>query len=330
MNKVIVITGASSGIGRSAAVALGKKGHTLALIARNENALNEVKAEIVNAGGSALVIPCDVTESDALAKAAEYIEQELGPIDIWVNCAMALVFGKFEDVPIEDYRRVTDVAYHGYVMGTHAALTRMKKRNKGQIIQIGSALSYRPLPMQSAYCGAKHAIRGFTDSLRAELIHEKSAINITAIQFPAINTPLYSWCKLYVDKEPHPQDPLYDPKLAGEAIVWATEHPQHREIWVGGIVWLVVLGQKLFPGFSDWLAAKVSWGGQLTDKTPHPERQNNLFTTVEGIERRKGRFDKEATTKRPWLWTVPHQNFWINSSALALLLCAFLLGLIIG
>lgn len=328
--SIIVITGASSGIGRNAAITLGKKGHALGLIARNENALNDVRTEIEEAGGTAIVITCDVSEPGALEESAEHIEQELGPIDIWINCAMALVFGKFEDVPYEEYRRVTDVAYHGYVMGTRAALRHMKRRDKGHIIQIGSALSYRSLPMQSAYCGAKHAIRGFTNSLRAELIHEKSAISVTMIQFPAINTPLYSWCKLHVDKEPHPQNPVHDPKLAAEAIVWTTEHPQQREVWVGGIVWLVILGQKIFPGFSDWLTAKIAWDGQLTNKTPAPDRQDNLFSTVKSAERQKGKFTEDEITKKPCLWTVPNQNFWINSAGFLLLILAFLIGLALG
>lgn len=328
--SVIALTGASSGIGRNAAVALGVKGHSLGLIARNETALNEVKNRIEQAGGKAMVIVCDVAESGALDSAAERIERELGAIDVWINCAMALVFGKFEEIPFEEYRRVTDVAYHGYVMGTRAALRRMKTRNKGHIIQIGSALSYRALPMQSAYCGAKHAIRGFTNSLRAELIRERSAIHLTMIQFPAFNTPLYSWCKLHVDKEPHPQNPVHDPELAAEVVVWATEHPQQREVWAGGIVWLVILGQKMFPGLSDWVTAKIAWDGQLTDKAPAADRQNNLFTAVEGAERQKGRFTEDEITKRPWLWTVPNQNFWINSAGFLLLALAFLFGLFLG
>lgn len=327
--KVIALTGASSGICRSAALAFGKKGCALGLIARNEQALNEFKIEIEEAGGKAIVITCDVSEPGALKQAADQIEQELGPIDVWVNGAMALVFSKFEDIPFEEFRRVTDVAYHGYVLGTKAALKYMKPRGRGHIIQIGSALSYRSLPFQSAYCGAKHAIRGFTNTLRAELIHEKSDINITMIQFPAINTPLYSWCRLHVNRKPRPQAPVHDPKLAGEAIVWATEHPQ-RELWVGWIVWLVVLGQKWFPGLSDHIAAKKAWNGQLLDQPPDPNRQDNLYSTVENAQRDEGEFSAEARTRKPLLWHVPMQNLWIDGAGFALVLLAFLIGMWVG
>lgn len=327
--KVIAITGASAGIGRATALAFARKGASIGLIARSEKALAEVKSEVEQVGGKAIVISCDVAEDRALENAVEKIENELGLIDVWINCAMVSVFSRFEDIAVEEYRRVTDVTYHGYVLGTMAALRKMKSRNRGHIIQVGSALSYRSIPLQSAYCGAKHAIRGFTNSLRAELIHEKSAVELSIIQFPAFNTPQFSWVGLHMDKQPQPLPPIHDPSLAAEAIIWTVEHPQ-REIWVGWPTWKAILGNKLFPGLLDRYMAKQAWEGQFTDQDPAPSRKSNLFNSVEGLHNEKGAFTDREVTNKPVLWHVPNQNFWINGAALILIVIAFLLGLMLG
>jgi short-subunit dehydrogenase len=327
--KIIAITGASGGIGRATALAFAKQGAAIGLIARNKAALEEVKAEVESVGGKALVLPCDVSEDGALEAAAQTIEETLGPLDIWINSAMVTVFGKVEDISGEEYRRVTDVTYHGTVLGTMAALKRMKSRNRGHIIQIGSALSYRSIPLQSAYCGAKHAIRGFTDALRSELIHEKSAIELSMIQLPAFNTPQFSWARLHIDKQPQSLPPIHDPNLAAEVVLWTAEHPQ-REVWVGWPTWQAVLGQKVFPGLLDRYMAKKAWSGQLTDQAPSPDRPDNLFTPADKGYAVKGSLTDKEITEKPKLWQVPNQNFWINSAGFGLIFLGFLLGLLLG
>lgn len=327
--RVIAITGASGGIGRATALAFARQGAAIGLIARNKAALEEVKADVESTGGKALVLPCDVSEDRALETAAQTIEETFGPLNIWINSAMVTVFGKVEDINGEEFRRVTDVTYHGTVLGTMAALKRMKSRNRGHIIQIGSALSYRSIPLQSAYCGAKHAIRGFTDALRSELIHEKSAIELSMIQLPAFNTPQFGWARLHVDKQPQSLPPIHDPNLAAEAVVWTAEHPQ-REVWVGWPTWQAILGQKFFPGLLDRYMAKKAWSGQLTDQAPPPNRPDNLFTPTQKGYAVKGPLTDKEITEKPKLWQVPNQNFWINSAGFGLIILGFLLGYILG
>lgn len=327
--KVMAITGASGGIGRATALAFAKQGAAIGLIARNTVALEEVKTEVESRGGRALVLPCDVSEDGALEAAAQKIEETLGSLDIWINGAMVTVFGKVEDMTSAEYRRVTDVTYHGAVFGTLAALKRMKRRNRGHIIQIGSALSYRSIPLQSAYCGAKHAIRGFTDALRCELIHEKSAIELSMIQLPAFNTPQFTWARLHIDVQPQALPPIHDPNLAAEVVVWTAEHPQ-REVWVGWPTWQAVLGQKLFPGLLDRYMARKAWSSQLTDQPPPPDRHDNLFTPAEKGYSVKGPLTDKEITQKPRLWQVPNQNVWINSVGFGLVILGFLLGLLLG
>lgn len=327
--KVIVITGASAGIGRAIALALAHKGSCLGLIARSKSALDKVGKEVEKAGGEALALPCDVTDYTALEEAGKKVEQAFGPIDLWINSVMASVFSKFEDISADEFRRVTDVTYHGYVFGTKVALKSMKPRNRGQIIQIGSALAYRSVPLQSAYCGAKFAIRGFTDALRSELLYQKSDINLSVIHIPAFNTPQFSWSRLHLDKEPQPLPPVYDPALAAEAVLWTIENPQ-REVWVGWQVWKAILGQKLLPGFLDRYMSGQAWEGQLTDKEPKADRADNLFSTVENKHGVKGPFTDREVTRKPVLWHVRNHNLWINAVALVLLFLAFFVGWITG
>lgn len=327
--KVIAITGASAGIGRATAHAFAKSGARIGLIARSEKALEDTKAEVEKAGGQALVLPCDISDAEAVEQAAQKLEDHFGPIDVWINSAMISVFSPFEKVSADEYRRVTDVTYHGFVYGTMAALRRMKPRNRGLIIQVGSALAYRSIPLQAAYCGAKHAIKGFTDSIRSELHYEKSAVEISMVQLPAFNTPQFNWVRLHLDKRPQPLPPIHAPALAGEAIVWAAENPQ-REVWVGWPTFQAILGHKVFPGFLDRYMAKQAWDGQLTDKDAEPDRKDNLFETHDELHSEKGPFTDQEVTKKPILWQVPNQNFWINSLGVLVLLLAFILGLILG
>lgn len=327
--QVVAVTGASAGIGRAIAKAFARDNARVGLIARSAIALDQVKHEIEQDGGRAITVPCDVSDSDAVEAAAARVEQELGPIDIWVNCAMVTVFSQFRDIQPDEYQRVTDVTYHGYVFGTMAALKRMRPRNAGHIIQIGSALSYRSIPLQSAYCGAKHAIRGFTDSLRSELIHEQIPVEISMIQLPAFNTPQFNWGRNHAPSEPQPLPPIHDPALAAEAVIWTAKNPQ-REVWVGWPSWQAILGHKLFPGFLDRYMASKAWEGQFTGATPDPDSPDNLFETVDQWHSERGPFADRAVTKKPILWQVKNQNFWVNGTAFVLLIAVFLLGLILG
>lgn len=327
--STVVITGASAGIGRATAKAFARHGFRVGLIARSEAALEELKIEIEQAGGQAIALACDVSNSDALEDAAERVEQLFGAITIWINSAMVTVFSEVKNIRPEEFQRVTDVTYHGFVFGTMVALKRMRPRNKGHIIQIGSALAYRAIPLQSAYCGAKHAIKGFTDSLRAELIHEKSAINISMVQLPAFNTPQFIWARNHTAHKPQPLPPIHDPALAAEAILWTAENPQ-REVWVGWPSWKAIIGQKLFPGFLDHYVAKIAWSGQFTNAAPDPQSPDNLFATAEHLHSEQGPFSNRTITEKPRLWQVRNQNFWINGAAVILLLATFLLGLILG
>lgn len=325
----VAVTGASAGIGRAIAKAFAIDGAKVGLIARSENALNQVKHDIEQAGGAALVLPCDVSDSAAVEAAAEQLEQTFGDIEVWINCAMVTVFSPLKDITPAEYQRVTDVTYHGCVYGSMAALKRMRQRKKGHIIQVGSALSYRSIPLQSAYCGAKHAMRGFTDSLRSELIHEKMPIDISMVQLPAFNTPQFLWGCNHTSKKPQPLPPIHDPALAAQAIVWTAKNPQ-REVWVGVPSWKSIIGQKLFPGFLDRYVARKAWEGQFTDSDSDPQQAHNLFDPVEKFHSEHGPFADRTITKQPMLWQVKNQNFWINGTAFALYFAVFLLGLILG
>lgn len=327
--QTIVITGASAGIGRAIAKAFAKDGARIGLLARGADALAQVKREVEDLGGSALALPCDMSQSEAVVAAAQRIEAELGPIDVWVNCAMVTVFSRVQDIDPKAYQRITDVTYHGCVFGTMAALKHMLPRKKGHIIQIGSALSYRSIPLQSAYCGAKHAIRGFTDSLRSELIHEKIPIDVSMIQLPAFNTPQFLWARNHMPRKPQPLPPIHDPALAAEAVIWTMRNPQ-REVWVGWPTWKAILGHKLFPGFLDRYVASKAWEGQFTGEKPGPDNPDNLFATVNRLHNEQGPFSDRTITKKPRLWLIRNQNFWINGTAFCVLIATFLLGLILG
>lgn len=286
----VVITGASAGVGRAAARAFGKRGWRVALLARGIDGLQAAKKEIEEAGGTALALPVDVADHAQVEAAAAQVERELGPIDVWVNNAMATIFCPFENITPEDFERATAVTYLGAVWGTMAALKRMKPRNRGTVVQVGSALAYRSIPLQAPYCGAKSALRGFTDSIRSELIHDRSKVHVTMVQLSAFNTPQFDWGKTCYDNKPQPVPPIFQPEIAADAIVWAAEH-RRREVWVGFPAVKAILGTHILPAYLDRLMAKRAVSGQITDRPLAPKRQNNLYTPVAGDHGAHGRFD---------------------------------------
>jgi NAD(P)-dependent dehydrogenase (short-subunit alcohol dehydrogenase family) len=308
MSRVVVVTGASAGVGRATARAFGKRGDRVALLARGEDGLEGACEEVESVGGRALPIKTDVADADEVERAAERAERELGPIDVWVNDAMTTVFSRFRDLTPAEYQRATEVTYLGYVWGTMAALKRMQPRNRGAIVQVGSALSYRAIPLQAVYCGAKFAIRGFTDSVRTELIHAKSDVHITMVQLPAVNTPQFNWCKTRLPNHPQPVPPIYQPEVPAEAIVWASEH-RRRELWVGKSTVKAIVGNKLVPGLADWYLGRTGFKSQQTDEPVDQDRPTNLFAPVEGAHATHGIFDGKATGSSPQLWLAEHRSW---------------------
>ncbi len=291
--KTVVITGASAGVGRATVRAFAKRGCSIGLIARGTEGLEAAAKEVRSAGCRAVAAPADVADADAVESAAAKIERELGPIDIWVNVAMTTVYAPFGDITPAEYKRATEVTYLGYVYGTMAALRRMKRRNSGTIVQVGSALSYRAIPLQSAYCGSKFAIRGFTDSLRSELLHDRSNIHITMVQMPALNTPQFSWGRNKLPMRPQPVPPIFQPEAAAEAIVYASE-AKRREIWVGRSSFKAILGNKFAPGFLDHYLARFGYTSQYSSEPARKDAPDNLFKPIEGDFGAHGRFDDEA------------------------------------
>lgn len=314
--KTIVITGASAGVGRATARAAAAQGASIALLARGTEALEATRKEVESAGGQALPIQTDVADHDAVESAAETVERELGPIDVWVNNAMVSVFAPFRDVSAEDFRRVTEVTYLGYVYGTQAALKRMLPRDRGKIIQVGSALAYRGIPLQSAYCGAKHAIQGFNESLRTELLHDKSNVKLTMIQLPAINTPQFHWVKTTLKKHPQPVPPIWQPEVAAEAILWATEHDR-REINLCWTSSATVWANKFIPGLLDHYLARTGFKGQQADFPIEPNRADNLWAPVQGDFGAHGEFDSLSRGYSPHWWMNKNRG-WVAAGAAAI------------
>ena len=291
-SPVVVITGASAGLGRAIAHAYAKRGAKLGLLARNPEALAAAKRECEDLGGQAIFIPTDVSDADAVDRAASQVEEELGPIDIWVNDAMVSVFSPVKEMEASDYKRVTDVLYLGFVHGTLSALRRMLPRDRGTIIQIGSALAYRSIPLQSAYCACKHAIIGFTDSLRCELIHDKSNVKITVVEMPVMNTTQFNWVKNRMPKNTQPVPPIFEPEVSAEVVVAAgfAKRPR-REYWVGTPTVEAIVGNKFIPGLLDWYLGKTGYKSQQISSEPrNPEVPNNLYTFVPGVHSAQGKF----------------------------------------
>jgi NADP-dependent 3-hydroxy acid dehydrogenase YdfG len=316
---VVAVTGASAGLGRAIAHAYAKRGAKLGLLARNPEALAAAKQECENLGGQAIYIPTDVSDADAVERAANQIEQELGPIDIWVNDAMVSVFSPVKEMEASDYKRVTDVLYLGFVHGTLSALRRMLPRDRGTIIQIGSALAYRSIPLQSAYCACKHAINGFTDSLRCELIHDKSNVKITAIQMPAMNTTQFGWVKDRMPDNTQPVPPIFEPEISAEVVVAAGLAKQpRREYWVGSPTVAAIIGQKFIPGLLDAYLGKTGYKSQqIQDEPRDPNAPNNLYQYVPGIHSARGKFDDRSKRTSAEVYVSLHPE-WFALGALAL------------
>ncbi|HEY9112586.1 MAG TPA: SDR family oxidoreductase [Rhodanobacteraceae bacterium] len=318
-DKTVVVTGASAGVGRATALLFARRGARIGLIARGTEALEATRREIEAAGGSALACVADVSDAQALDAAAERIERELGPIEVWVNNAMVTVFAPFVELEPEEFRRVTETTYLGGVYGTMAALKRMRARNHGVIVQVSSALAYRSIPLQSAYCGAKHALLGFLDSLRCELIHEKSRVHLTAVHMPALNTPQFEWARNKMPHRPQPVPPIYQPEIAAEAVLFAASH-RRREVSVGASTWLALLGQRLSPALMDRYLGRTGFEGQQTDKPELNAQPDNLAAPVAGEHATHGAFGARAHRRSPALWIEMHRN--------SLLLGTLALGLV--
>ena len=296
--RVVVVTGGTAGVGRATARAFAERGDRVAVLARDEERLRATEEELQELAGGGLAIPTDVANWRAVDDAATQIESELGPIDIWVNNAMASVFGKVADITADEVRRVTEVTYLGSVHGTLAALHRMRPRDRGVIVQVGSALAYRAIPAQAAYCGAKHAIRGFVDSLRTELMDEETAVKVVSVHLPALNTPQFDWSRLKFDRRPQPVPPIFQPEVAARAIVEAADNPR-REVWVGGPTVATILANRLSPGLLDRYLARRGIKSQLTESPADRQEPDNLFRPVGGTFEAHGRFDEEAKD-RSW------------------------------
>ncbi|MFM6848523.1 MAG: SDR family oxidoreductase [Terrabacter sp.] len=306
MTQVVAVTGASGGIGRAVAREFARRGNDVALLARGERGLEAAAAEVRAEGRRALVVPVDVADADAVDSAVARIESELGPIAVWVNDAFTSVFARFEDISPEEYRRVTEVSYLGYVYATRAVLRRMRQRDAGTIVQVGSALAYRGIPLQTAYCGAKHAIQGFHEALRVELLHERSNVHVTMVQMPAVNTPQFSWVLSRLPRHAQPVPPIYEPEVAARAVVFAAEHPGRREYWVGGSTVATLMANAVVPGLLDRYLARTGFGSQQTDE-PRPDDQPvNLWDPADGEDGRDfgahGVFDGTSKPKSRQQW----------------------------
>jgi NAD(P)-dependent dehydrogenase (short-subunit alcohol dehydrogenase family) len=308
--KVVAVTGASAGVGRAAAVAFGEAGATVALLARGDEGVQMAAKEVERAGGRALAIPTDVADAGQVEAAADRIERELGEVDVWVNDAMTSVFAPLWEIEPDEFRRVTDVTYHGVVFGTMAALRRMRPRDRGAIVQVGSALAYRGIPLQSAYCGAKHAIQGFNDSLRAELFHERSNVHVTMVQMPALNTPQFDWVKTRLPNKAQPVPPIYQPEVAGRAIVHAAAHPERREYWVGATTAATIVANTFAAPLLDRYLGRTGFRGQQTDERDDPNRPFNLWDPVDRSEDHgaHGRFDDRAHARSAQWWYTTHRG----------------------
>jgi short-subunit dehydrogenase len=305
MKQIVVITGASAGVGRATVRAFARQGADIGLLARGTDGLEGARRDVESEGGRALVLPTDVADADQVESAADRVERELGPIDVWVNNAMVSVFSPVKELQADEVKRVTEVTYLGVVYGTLTALRRMLPRDHGAIVQVGSALAYRGIPLQAAYCGAKHAIQGFTESLRCELLHDHSRVHVAMVQLPAMNTPQFDWVKSRMPREPQPVPPIYAPEVAADAIVWAADH-RRRELSVGGPTAAAIWSNKIASGLLDRYLARTGYESQQTNEPADPGRPNNLWAPVPGDHGAHGRFGARSTTSSPQTWANEH------------------------
>ena len=312
MKKIVVITGASAGIGRAAARTFAREGADLALIARGRDGLEAARKEIEQVGRRCVIIPADVANAEAVEQAAGQTERELGPIAVWVNNAMASVFSPVKETPTEEFKRVTEVTYLGYVYGTLAALKRMLPRDRGVIVQVGSALAYRGIPLQAAYCAAKHAIEGFCDSLRTELLHDRSNVQLTMVQMPAVNTPQFGWVKSRLPRKAQPVPPIFQPEIAADAILYAAKHPK-REYILGWPALKAIWGNKAATWYADHVLARDGYESQQYDGSEDPNRPHNLWEPVPGDHGAHGRFDHRAS-KWSLQWFLSKNRYLISAA----------------
>ncbi|HEX3987688.1 MAG TPA: SDR family oxidoreductase [Acidobacteriaceae bacterium] len=305
-SEVVVITGASAGVGRATVREFARHGASVGLIARGTEGLEGARREVVTAGGKALVLPLDVADPNAVEAAADRVERELGPIDIWVNDAMTSVFSPIKKMTGEEFRRVTEVTYLGFVNGTLAALKHMLPRDRGTIVHVGSALGYRSIPLQAAYCASKHAVQGFYASLRTELLHDKSNVRTTIVQMPALNTPQFGWCRSKLPRKAQPVPPIFQPEVAARAIYHAAHHPNRREYFVGGSTVKAIFGNKIAPGFADRYLARTGYDAQQYDGHEDPNRPDNLYEPVPGDHGAHGVFDDRSRDHSWEFWGESH------------------------
>ncbi|WP_409426910.1 SDR family oxidoreductase [Mycobacterium sp. SMC-11] len=310
MTQTVVATGASAGIGRAVAQLYGKRGANVALLARGEAGLRGAARDVEEAGGTALPIPTDVADPDAVAAAADRVEAEFGPIDTWINVAFASVFAPFTEIGPAEFKRVTEVCYLGFVYGTMAALARMKPRDHGTIVQVGSALGERAIPLQSAYCGAKHAVNGFTESVRCELLHDGSKVNITLVQMPAVNTPQFSWVLSRLPRHPQPVPPIYQPQLVAKAVLRAADHPRRKQYWVGESTVATLLAQRFAAPLLDRYLARTGYDSQQTGERVDGDKPYNLWQPLDerpGSDHGAcGAFDDSSHAHSPQIWASRH------------------------
>jgi short-subunit dehydrogenase len=310
--QIVVVTGASGGIGRAVAQAYGARGSSLALLARGTQGLVGAEKDVRSAGGEAISIEIDIADSRQVQAAADRVEKEVGPIAVWVNVAFSSVFSPFDQIEPDEYKRVTEVSYLGYVYGTMAALKYMKARDRGTIVQVGSALAYRGIPLQSAYCGAKHAIQGFNEALRCELLHDKSNVHVTMVQMPAVNTPQFSWVLSRLPRHAQPVPPIYQPELAARAVLFAADHPQRREYWVGTSTVATLAANAIAPGVLDRYLGKTGFSSQQTSEPHSQDAPVNLWDPADGAHGKDygahGAFDSKSHDDDPQLWLSHHHN----------------------
>ncbi len=318
MSEVIVVTGASAGLGRAIVERFARDGSAIGLIARGRERLEQARASVEKLGGRALVLPLDVADAGAVEQAAETAERELGPIDVWINNAMVSVYSPIKETPAAEFRRVTEVTYLGYVHGTLAALKRMLSRDRGIIIQVGSALAHRSIPLQSAYCAAKHAIMGFHESLLSELLHDGSHIRTTMVQMPAMNTPQFDWAKSRLPDETQPVPPIFQPEVGADAVHHAVRHDVGRELLVAWPTVKAVVGEKFVPGYIDRKLGREGYADEQTSKPADPNRPDNLWQPAPGDYGAHGRFDDRAKDFSVELWLAKHRPWLALGGALLL------------